>query len=103
MEKVSLKRQRYQQSRDVVAFLLILRCVFPEFTKNDNPQIWEWKNLNTRKGKGSTILILMKLYHETDENGYVFRRWDFNAEKRMQQCRLGAYIHSIKRSFALNN
>lgn len=93
------KRLRYQSSKKTTAFLKILTNVFPDATKNEDPHDWDWKSINSKGEAKDKILNMMKTMRDLDDSGHLFHKFDFDAEDRLQQCRLCAQIHSIKRTF----
>lgn len=93
------KRLRYQSSKKTVAFLKILKNVFPDATKNEDPHEWDWKSINSKGEAKDKILNMMKTMRDLDDSGHLFHKFDFDADERMQQCRLCAMIHSMKRTF----
>ena len=104
MERGETKRQRHQSSRDVQVFLRILRQVFPDETKQKSVERWNWERIRTRCGRKELILAKMQDYQELDEDGKLFRGWDFSlgADNRTLSNRLCAYIQSIRKSFTSN-
>ena len=93
------KRIRFQESLRVRAFLKILTNVFPDATKNEDPHEWDWKSINSKGDAKDKILNMMKTMRDLDDSGHLFRKFDFDADDRMKQCRLCAMIHSMKRTF----
>lgn len=97
------KRLRYQQSRDVQAFLQILKHEFPSSTDFENPSDWVWEDINTKNGKKHSIISLMKTAKELDETGKLFTKWDFTKDDRALLCKLCSYLATIKSTFKKNN
>lgn len=93
------KRTRFQASKKVTAFLRILQQVFPDATTNEDPHKWEWKLINTKGDNKDNILKMMKTMRDLDDSGHLWHKWDFDADERLQQQRLAAQMHSIKRTF----
>ena len=93
------KKARYQSSRKVTAFLRILQQVFPDATTNEDPHKWEWKLITTKGDNKDNILKMMKTMRDLDDSGHLWHKWDFDAPERLQQQRLAAHMHSIKRTF----
>lgn len=94
------KSERYKSSRDVVAFLKVLKKVQPEHCEDENPSNWEWQGINCRCGRRLQMLKLMKDYAEFDESGVLFRKFDFNDIGSVQNSnRLCAMIQNIRVSF----
>ena len=93
------KRTRFQESRKTQAFLRILQQVFPDATTNEDPHKWEWKLITTKGDNKDNILKMMKTMRDLDDSGHLWHKWDFDADERLQQQRLAAHMHSIKRTF----
>lgn len=93
------KRTRFQESRKTQAFLRILQQVFPDATTNEDPHKWEWKLITTKGDNKDNILKMMKTMRDLDDSGHLWHKWDFDAPERLQQQRLAAHMHSIKRTF----
>ena len=93
------KRTRFQESRKTQAFLRILQQIFPDATTNEDPHKWEWKLINTKGDNKDNILKMMKTMRDLDDSGHLWHKWDFDADERLQQQRLAAQMHSIKRTF----
>ncbi len=93
------RNKRHLESRDIQAMFRILRRVFPEQTKSDEPTDWDWKNINSKNGVTETIYKLMEDFHEMDETGQTFRRWTFDLTDKIEiQQKVGSYIFKIKYS-----
>ena len=93
------KRTRFQESRKTQAFLRILQQIFPDATTNEDPHKWEWKLITTKGDNKDNILKMMKTMRDLDDSGHLWHKWDFDADERLQQQRLAAHMHSIKRTF----
>lgn len=93
------KRTRFQESRKTQAFLRILQQVFPDATTNEDPHKWEWRLITTKGDNKDKILKMMKTMRDLDDSGHLWHKWDFDADERLQQQRLAAHMHSIKRTF----
>ena len=90
------KTERYLSSRNVTAFIKILKTLFPEAT-NGNITEWNWKCINTKDGVRQPILQMMSNIHEIDNN--MFRQFDFSDIENIKlQYQLANMITSIKRS-----
>lgn len=89
------KNSRHKNSRDVQAFLKVLRNVFPEATKNDNPYHWYWGQISTKGNNKTRILSMMRDYSEIDRD--LFKSWDFSDVKK-SQTKLRSYIQSTYKS-----
>lgn len=93
------KRTRFQESFRVRTFLRILQQIFPDATTNEDPHKWEWKLITTKGDNKDNILKMMKTMRDLDDSGHLWHKWDFDADERLQQQRLAAHMHSIKRTF----
>lgn len=93
------KRTRFQESKRTQAFLRILQQIFPDATTNEDPHKWEWKLITTKGDNKDNILKMMKTMRDLDDSGHLWHKWDFDAPERLQQQRLAAHMHSIKRTF----
>lgn len=94
------KRERHLASRDVQAFLKVLRSVFPDATCGE-PQNWDWHNIKTSDGIRQKVLMLMSDYREIDPQ--LFIKWDFSdINGRPLQIKLAGYIASLKKSLNIN-
>lgn len=97
MARGNMKRIRHQQSRDMVAFKMVLKKVFPRYTKSDNPGDWQWAFITTKETYRKQILSLMEDYKALDDN--LFRNWDFNNAKGFEVQKLRNYLSNFKRSY----
>ena len=93
------KRTRFQEAKRTQAFLRILQQIFPDATTNEDPHKWEWKLITTKGDNKDNILKMMKTMRDLDDSGHLWHKWDFDAPERLQQQRLAAHMHSIKRTF----
>lgn len=93
------KRTRFQEAKRTQAFLRILQQVFPDATTNEDPHKWEWNLITTKGDNKDNILKMMKTMRDLDDSGHLWHKWDFDADERLQQQRLAAHMHSIKRTF----
>lgn len=104
MRKGETKRSRYHDSIDTKTFLRVLKMVQPEHCVAENPKDWEWQGIDTKCGRREQMLTLMKNFQENDEEGRIFRKWDFSdTESKKTKDRLCAYIQRIRISFTTNN
>lgn len=94
-QRGNTKRTRHKNSRDVQAFLKVLRNVFPEATKNDNPYHWYWGQISTKGNNKTRILSMMRDYSEIDRD--LFQSWDFSDVKK-SQTKLRGYIQATYKS-----
>lgn len=97
MARGNMKRIRHQQSRDMVAFKMVLKKVFPRYTKSDNPADWQWAFITTKETYRKQILSLMEDYKVLDDN--LFKNWDFNDAKGFEVQKLRNYLSNFKRSY----
>lgn len=90
------KTERYLASRDVQAFIKVLRKCFPDATQGELTE-WNWKGINTKDGVRQQVLGLMRDFKELDST--IFVRWQLeNLDEVKLQCKLANLITSIKRS-----
>lgn len=89
------KNSRHKNSRDVQAFLKVLRNVFPNATKNEDPFYWYWGKISTKGNNKTRILSMMRDYSEIDRD--LFKSWDFSNVKK-SQTKLRSYIQSTYKS-----
>lgn len=95
------KRQRHLGSRDVLAFVKILRNVFPGATQGE-PKDWRWDEINTMDGIRQKVLMLMRDYRDIDPQ--LFTKWVFDdLNGRRLQVKLAGYINTLKTSFTHAN
>jgi hypothetical protein len=55
--------------------------------------------ITTKGDNKDNILKMMKTMRDLDDSGHLWHKWDFDADERLQQQRLAAHMHSIKRTF----
>ena len=92
------KNARHMESRDVQAFLKVLRNVFPEACTGDVTQ-WNWDAVNTKEENRGRILAIMRDYKELDSS--LFVKWNLDVEnllERKLQVKLAGYIASLRAS-----
>lgn len=90
------KRTRHLESRDIQAFLKILKSVFPDTTVGE-PQNWQWWKIKTSDGIRQRVLMMMRDYREIDSS--LFIKWDFeDINGRALQVKLATYISNLKKS-----
>ena len=88
------KKKHHQESKDVQAFLRVLRNVFPNATASQDPSSWNWRLINTKNGAKDKILALMFDYKALD--GDLFHSWNANENLTAKLC---AYIQGVRRSY----
>lgn len=96
MERGRMKRERHLKSRDTQAFLRILRNVFAEQCKDEDPKNWDWDRINTKGESKERMYTMMKDYRELDSN--LFIKWNFDIDERKLQTKIGAYIQAMRKS-----
>ena len=102
MRKGETKRQRYHDNIDTKTFLRVLKMVQPEHCAADDPKDWEWKGIDTKCGRREQMLTLMRNFKENDEEGRIFRNWDFtDIGSKKNRDGLCAYIQRIRKSFLI--
>jgi DNA invertase Pin-like site-specific DNA recombinase len=90
------KNARHMESRDVQAFLKVLRNVFPEACVGD-VTAWDWDAVNTKEENRCRILAMMRDYKELDSS--LFVKWNLDVEdllERKLQVKLAGYIASLR-------
>lgn len=103
MKKGETKRHRYHENVDTKTFLRVLKMVQPEHCVSENPKDWEWKGIDTKCGRREQMLTLMKNFQENDEEGRIFKRWDFSdMGSKKNRDGLCAYIQRMRNSFTTN-
>jgi DNA invertase Pin-like site-specific DNA recombinase len=102
MRKGETKRQRYHDNIDTKTFLRVLKMVQPEHCAADDPKDWEWVGIDTKCGRREQMLTLMRNFKENDEEGRIFRNWDFtDIGSKKNRDGLCAYIQRIRKSFLI--
>ena len=96
------KRERHLASRDVQAFLKILRMVFPSACASEDPKCWEWDSITTKDGYRQKVFLAMKDFRDIDHN--LFTKWDLeDINGRPLQLKLASYISGLKKSINLKS
>lgn len=95
-----IRSKRYKESREVTALLKILRNVFPDACKAEDPRDWKWARINTKGDNKTRVISLMRDYKELDADGTLFSKWNFDASERELQMKLSSTLHTIKRSLS---
>lgn len=100
MKRGQKKRMRYLESRDVTAFIKVLKRVFPDATQGEDMRQWKWGQLNTKRDNRIAALTLMRDYKELDAT--IFAKWDFtDITSTKLQVKLATYIKTLKESVML--
>src|SRR5574344_618282 len=90
------KNARHMESRDVQAFLKVLRNVFPAACVGDVTE-WNWDAVNTKEENRGRILAMMRDYKELDSS--LFVKWNLDVEdlfERKLHVKLAGYIASLR-------
>lgn len=95
LKKGASKNARYLESKEVKAFVKVLRSCFPEFTKGDVCE-WQWQCINTKGDNKFVVLKLMKDYNELDSE--IFSKWCFSDDAVKLQVRLASFIKQLRTS-----
>lgn len=98
MKKGKTKNARHLESRDVQAFIKVLRNVFPDACKGDLCE-WDFKAITTKEEYRLRILTLMRDYRDFDNT--LFKKWPLDMEDlldRVLQVKLASYINGLKHS-----
>ena len=92
------KKARYLASRDVQAFLKVLRNTFPDACRADEPSAWNWSEVNTKAENRAKMLNVMRDYNSLDST--TFSGWQLEDSKEFHH-KMAHFIGSIKRN--INN
>lgn len=92
------KKARFLASRDVQAFLKVLRNTFPDACRADEPSAWRWSEINTKAENRAKMLNVMRDYNSLDST--TFSGWQLEDSKEFHH-KLAHFIGSIKRN--INN
>lgn len=92
-KKGNTKRARFHESRDVVAFLNILRAEFPNLAKG-RTEDWHWTLINCKQPHLDNMLARMKEYQAIDAK--LFHNWDFSKDCGQK---LRCFMHTLKCSY----
>jgi DNA invertase Pin-like site-specific DNA recombinase len=96
LSKGRTKNARHMESRDVQAFLKVIKNVFPDACVGDVTQ-WNWDAVNTKEENRGRILAMMRDYKELDSS--LFVKWNLDVEdllERKLQVKLAGYIASLR-------
>lgn len=93
------RTKRYQDSRDVAVFIRVMRNVFPNATKNEDPAYWRWGTISMKACNCERVLAMMRDYKEVDTSGELFARWDFtDIDNDKQRQKVRSYLQAFKKS-----
>lgn len=98
MKRGITKNARYLQSREVRAFLRILKSVFPDACQSEDPTEWDWTVPNTKGENKIRIIQLMRDYRAMDETGTLFRKWELDDVTPKLQVRIAANIQNVRKA-----
>ena len=99
MKRGKMKHNRHIANKDTQAFLKVIKNVFPDACTNENPAYWKWSKINTKGDAKDKIYHLMQSYKELDDNGVIFRRFDFTKPKEYIAGRIRTHLSNMKKSF----
>lgn len=99
MKRGATKSKRFIESADVVAFMKVVRRVFPQYCNDEDYRLWGWSHVNSKRRNATPMLQMMKDFNEM--NGSLFKSWDFSdMTTTAARQRLNRFICSIKRSMS---
>lgn len=102
MKRGETKNRRHIESRDVQAFVKILRNVFTDATNDENLLNWNWSSIGTKQGQREKILALMRDYKDIDPT--LFVKWDLSdLDSGKLRIKLAAYISNLHKSVKCYN
>ena len=91
------KNARHLESKEMQAFIKVLKSVFPEATAPEDMMQWNWKGINTKKDNRDKVLKLMIDYKALDNT--LFRNWKFQElDDKQFQMKLASHIANLRRS-----
>lgn len=101
MKKGMTKNARHLESRDVQAFLKVLRSTFPEATQGELDE-WDFTKISAKEEYRLKMLSLMRDYKELDSS--LFAKWDLSGDllARPLLIKLSSYITALKKSIQSN-
>lgn len=95
-ERGASKSRNFMNRADVVAFIKVVRRVFPASCEGDNAAEWAWHHVNTKQENRRRMLQMMQDFHEMSG---VFPSWDFSDyDDKGVQRKLNSYIQSVRRA-----
>lgn len=89
----NLKHEHFLESRDIKAFVRIIKNEFPDHTTNDDIHKWEWRGINCKHMHKPKMLQMIHDYKAIDSN--LFRKFDGT---KYDETRLQSLMYSLKRS-----
>ena len=91
------KNLQFLKRKDTFVFLRILMTVFPNDTVDDNPNAWNWENINTKNGNYVTILSVLKQCQDIDP--MIFPKVGFHdISSRQSQVWTAARLGTVRKS-----
>lgn len=91
------KNARHLESKEMQAFIKVLKSVFPEATAPEDMMQWNWKGINTKKDNRDKVLKLMIDYKALDNT--LFRNFKFQElDDKQFQMKLASHIANLRRS-----
>lgn len=91
------KNRRHIESRDVQAFIKVLKNAFPLATSHDDMCAWDWDSIGTKEGFKQKITALMIDYKDIDPS--LFVKWNFSdTESEAFRVKLASYICNLKKA-----
>lgn len=102
MKRGQMKNERYLQRKDVIAFMKVLKSVFPEACSPENPSDWDWKEINTKGDNKDRLVSTITDYSSFDESGLLFKKWKFDDwDAKKTQVNLSSAIKNLRASVFL--
>jgi len=97
MKKGKTRNSRHLEDRSVSATFKVLRNVFPEATKDEDPAMWAWAKISCGYDNRMKILSMMKDYKSIDPT--LFPKWNFDdMESNYTMHKLASWIQSLRKS-----
>lgn len=91
------KNRRHIESRDVQAFIKVLKNVFPLATSQENMCDWDWQAIGTKDGFRQKMIALMVDYRDIDPT--LFVKWDFSdLESDALRVKVASYICNLRKA-----
>lgn len=95
----AVRSKNFMERADVVAFMKVVRRVYPQYCNDEDYRLWGWSHVNSKKRNATPMLQMMKDFHEM--NGSLFQSWDFSDMQTVAaRQRLNRFICTIKRSMS---
>ena len=95
----AVRSKNFMERADVVAFMKVVRRVYPQYCNDEDYRLWGWSHVNSKERNATPMLQMMKDFHEM--NGSLFQSWDFSDMQTVAaRQRLNRFICTIKRSMS---